>query len=302
MVLQLIEIFFSVITPVFALVLIGFLAGPKLQLEARTLSRAAYYFFIPAFVFDVISKARVDAGALGQMVLLGILIVVVTAFLGAMTAYVLNRSKEVVAAFALIASFGNVGNFGLPLIEFRLGADALVPATIYFLTISLTAFVVGVGAAGYVRGGGVSALLSVLKTPALLAVPPAFFFAQTGLAVPLSLQRVMGLLASAMIPVMLVALGVQLATNQGLRLEKDIWIISSVRLLAGPGVAALLALLIGVSGISRSTAIVQSGMPAAVLTSIIALEYDLLPDFVTSTVLFSTLASVATLTILLALI
>ena len=302
MLVHLIEIFVTVITPVFGLVIIGYFAGPRLKLEARTLSRSAYFLFIPAFVFDVISKARVEAGELGRMVLFGLAIVAATAFLGVMVAAALRRPKPVIAAFALIASFGNVGNFGLPLIEFRLGHEALIPATIYFLTISLAAFVVGVGAAGYVRGGGLSAALSVLKTPALLAVPPALFFARTGVAIPLPLERIIGLLAAAMIPVMLVALGVQLATSTGLRLEKDVWIVSAVRLLGGPLLAAGLALAFGVTGVSRATAIVQSGMPAAVLTSIIALEYDLLPDFVTSTVLFSTLSSVLTLTILLALV
>ena len=302
MLVHLIEIFVTVITPVFGLVIIGYFAGPRLKLEARTLSRSAYFLFIPAFVFDVISKARVEAGELGRMVLFGLAIVAATAALGVMVAAALRRPKPVMAAFALIASFGNVGNFGLPLIEFRLGHEALIPATIYFLTISLAAFVVGVGAAGYVRGGGLSAALSVLKTPALLAVPPALFFARTGVAIPLPLERIIGLLAAAMIPVMLVALGVQLATSTGLRLEKDVWIVSAVRLLGGPLLAAGLALAFGVTGVSRATAIVQSGMPAAVLTSIIALEYDLLPDFVTSTVLFSTLASVLTLTILLALV
>ncbi len=302
MLVHLIEIFVTVITPVFGLVIIGYFAGPRLKLEARTLSRSAYFLFIPAFVFDVISKARVEAGELGRMVLFGLAIVAATAALGVMVAAALRRPKPVMAAFALIASFGNVGNFGLPLIEFRLGHEALIPATIYFLTISLAAFVVGVGAAGYVRGGGLSAALSVLKTPALLAVPPALFFDRTGVAIPLPLERIIGLLAAAMIPVMLVALGVQLAASAGLRPEKDVWIVSAVRLLGGPLLAAGLALAFGVTGVSRATAIVQSGMPAAVLTSIIALEYDLLPDFVTSTVLFSTLASVLTLTILLALV
>ncbi|HEY79660.1 MAG TPA: AEC family transporter [Anaerolineae bacterium] len=302
MFLQLIDIFVTVITPVFSLVGIGYVAGPRLKLEARTLSRSAYYLFIPAFVFDVISKAQVEAGELGRMVGLGIAIVLVTAMLGAGVALLLRRPKPVIAAFALIASFGNVGNFGLPLIEFRLGGDALIPATIYFLTISLSAFVVGVGAAGYVRGGGLSAALSVLKTPALLAMIPAFFFARTGAAIPLPIERIISLLAAAMIPVMLVALGVQLASSTGLRLERDVWVASGARLLGGPVAAALLALIFGVEGASRATAIVQSGMPAAVLTSIIALEYDLLPDFVTSTVLFSTLASVLTLTLLLAMV
>ena len=300
MFMQLAHIFITVITPVFGLVLIGYAAGPALKLEARTLSRAAYYLFIPAFVFDVISKARVEASALGVMVFYGVAIVLVTALLGALAARLLDKSTALIAAFALIASFGNVGNFGLPLIEFRLGADALIPATIYFLVISLTAFVVGVGAANYVRGGKLRAMLAVVKTPALLVLPPALLFANAGVAIPLPLQRIISLLAAAMIPVMLVALGVQLAASTGLRLGREVWVASAVRLLGGPAVAAILALLFGIHDLSRATAIVQSGMPAAVLTSIIALEYDLLPDFVTSTVLVSTLASVVTLTLLLA--
>jgi predicted permease len=37
-------------------------------------------------------------------------------------------------------------------------------------------------------------------------------------------------------------------------------------------------------------------MPAAVFTSIIAIEHDLMPDLVTTTVLFTTAASALTLT------
>ncbi len=300
MLLQLADIFISVITPVFGLVVIGYLAGPPLKLEARTLSRAAYYLFIPAFVFDVISKAHVAAAELGMMVLYGTSIVLLTAALGALTARLFRQPAPVIAAFALIASFGNVGNFGLPLIEFKLGSQAMTPATIYFLTISIASFVVGVGAASYVRGGGLSAALSVVKTPALLALPPALFFARTGISLPTPAARIITLLAQAMIPVMLVALGVQLAASAGLRIDRKTLLASGVRLLGGPAVAAGLALLLGMTDLPRATAIIQSGMPAAVLTSIIALEYDLLPDFVTATVLVSTLASAITLTLLLA--
>ncbi|MCA9932238.1 MAG: hypothetical protein KC419_27325, partial [Anaerolineales bacterium] len=61
MIYQLVEIFFNVITPVFALVLIGYLAGPRLGLEARTLSRLAYFVLIPSFVFNVMSSAKMEA-------------------------------------------------------------------------------------------------------------------------------------------------------------------------------------------------------------------------------------------------
>ena len=56
------------------------------------------------------------------------------------------------------------------------------------------------------------------------------------------------------------------------------------------------------TGLARSTGILQASMPAAVLTVIIALEYDLVPGLVTTTVLFSTIASLVTLTIVLTLL
>jgi predicted permease len=73
-------------------------------------------------------------------------------------------------------------------------------------------------------------------------------------------------------------------------------------LLGGPILAAVLAALYGLSGLARSTGILQASMPAAVLTVIIALEYDLVPGLVTTTVLFSTLVSLVTLTIVLTLL
>ena len=62
MVLQVVTIFINVITPVFALVAIGYFAGPALGLEARTLSRFAYFILIPAFIFNVISSAELQPG------------------------------------------------------------------------------------------------------------------------------------------------------------------------------------------------------------------------------------------------
>jgi predicted permease len=54
---QLLTIFLNVLTPVFALILVGHLAGPVLRLDSRTLSRFAYFILTPAFVFDVLGTA-----------------------------------------------------------------------------------------------------------------------------------------------------------------------------------------------------------------------------------------------------
>lgn len=302
MFLQLAGIFINIITPVFALVLIGYFAGPWLNLEARTLSRFAYFILVPAFVFNIMSTAQVQATLATQMMIYTIVVHIGCALLGLFIAWLLKRPAEMAAAYVLIAVFGNVGNFGLPIIEFRLGQEAIVTATLYFLAISVIAFIIGVAAANWNRGRGWGAIWAVFKTPALIALLPALLLNWTDIEPPLFLSRAVSLLAGAMIPAMLVTLGVQLAGVERLAITQDTIIASSVRLIGGPILALILVIPFGLTGIERGAGIFQASMPAAVLTSIIALEHKLLPEFVTTTVLFSTLMSIITLTLLLAIV
>ena len=300
MLLQVAAIFANVITPVFGLVIIGYIAGPRLNLTAQTLSRFAYFILLPAFVFNVISAAEVQARLVIQMIIFIVVVHIGCALVGFIVARLLQRSAKMIAAYVLIAVFGNVGNFGLPIIEFRLGAEAIVAATIYFLAIITIAFIIGVAAANWHQGGRWTPMLAVFKTPALIAIVPALLLNWIDFEPPLFMSRIIILLAGGMIPTMLVALGVQLASMQTWQISPDMLIATLVRLIAGPALAIVLAMPFGLTGIERGAGIFQAGMPAAVLASIIALEYNLLPDFVTTTVLFSTLLSVITLTLLLA--
>jgi predicted permease len=296
------SVFVNVVTPVFAVVLVGYLAGPWLGLQVRTLSRVSYFVFMPAFVFDVVSQAPIQAGLTARMTVYILAVYGGCTLLAFGVAKGLRRSPEIAAMYVLIAVFSNSANFGLSMIKFRFGEAALVPGTIYFLVLTLIGFVVGVAAASWARGGALSAILSVFKTPSLIAFVPAVFFSATHFEVPLFATRITGLLADAMIPVMLVTLGVQLAEMGVPRFSSDVVAASAVRLIGGPILAAAIVIPFGLTGLERSTGILQASMPAAVLTTIIAIEYDLVPGLVTTTVLFSTLASLLTLTVVLSLV
>jgi predicted permease len=178
----------------------------------------------------------------------------------------------------------------------------VVSGTVYFIAISSTAFAVSVAAASWQKGGALRSVLAVLKTPALLAVPPALLVSWLGWSPPPLVMRPVELLSDGMIPTMLIALGVQLAAAGLPRLDADMVAASAVRLIAGPLLALALAAPMGVEGIARSVGVLQAAMPAAVLASIIAVENDLLPSFVITAVLVSTIASVVTLTVVLALV
>jgi hypothetical protein len=299
---QLFSIFLNVVTPVFGLALIGYLAGPRLGLEARTLSRTAYFIFVPAFVFNIFSQAQVEIDLAARMMAYIFVVDVACGILGFIVARLLGHSAEMIAAYILIAVFSNVGNFGLSIISFRFGETALTAGTVYFLTINITAFTIGVAAASWARGGKLSAVLAVFKTPGVVAAFPAAFFWLTPWEVPMFLARMGELLGGAMIPVLLVTMGVQLAEIGRPHLNRDVILASGVRLLGGPVLAVLLVFPFGLTGLERGAGILQASMPPAVLTIIVAMEHELAPKFVTTTLLAATLASLVTLTVLLSLL
>lgn len=299
---QLPGIFLNVLAPVFLLVLLGYAAGPRLQLEARTLSRFAYFILTPAFIFNILSKTRIEVGLATRMTLFIVTVYSCSALIGLVVALIQGHRGPLLAAYVMIAVFGNVGNFGLPIIQFAQGPEALGVATIYFLGNLVLAFIVCVIAANISRGIQLSMVTSVFKTPALLALPPALLANWVQLEVPQVVSRPMELLAAALIPTMLVVLGVQLAGAGRLRINRDVLLSSSVRLISGPVLAFLLVTPFGLTGMERDVAILQASMPTAVLVSIIAIENDVVPNFVTTTVLFSNLASIISLTIVLSIL
>jgi len=296
--LELFLVFLNVILPVFCIVLLGALLGGRLKLQAQTLTRTAYYVFVPAFIFQSISMADVPLTSVAKMLSFIILTHLLAVFIAAGIGRILGRSREMIAAFIMIAAFGNVGNYGLAVIQFRLGDVAVPPATIYFVAISISAFIICVGAAGWAHGGSRGAIWKVLKTPALWATVPAVLVSAGGLETPLMLNRMIGLLADAMIPVMLFALGLQLLEQGKVHLTSDVLIGSGIRLILTPLLALLVAAPFALNPIEISAGVLQAAMPVAILVAIIAKENDIVPEFVTSVVVVSTLASVVTLSLL----
>ncbi len=295
---ELLHVFLNVILPVFGIVALGYLLGGRLELQARTLTRVAYYVFVPAFIFEAIGSAEVPLDSALKMVVFIVGAQLLAVFIAGGIGRLLRRSKEMIAAFVMIAAFGNVGNYGLAVIRFRLGDVSVAPSTIYFVAITISAFVVCVGAAGWARGGSRGAVWGVLKTPALWAVIPALAVSQGSVEVPLMLTRMIGLLADAMIPVMLFSLGLQLLEEKKVTFSGDVVLASGIRLLLAPALAAATAIPFALGEIETVSGILQAGMPTAVLVAIIAKENNIVPGFVTSVVLVSTVASLVTLTLL----
>jgi hypothetical protein len=146
------------------------------------------------------------------------------------------------------------------------------------------------------------ALSRLLTVPAFYGLIAAGIVRHADWHVPLFLDRSVTLLSDASIPLMLVVLGLQIAEARTWPRSRVVLIsaASFLQLVVTPLVALLLAQWIGLSGMARQAAVLQASMPAAVVTTILAVEYELDATLVSGTVVLTTLLSPLTLTPLIA--
>jgi malate permease and related proteins len=234
------------------------------------------------------------------MVLLAVLVVIVMAAVGALLSIALRLTRSEAMAFLLVVMFSNGGNYGLPVVSFAFGEEALSYGTVFFLTGSVLTNTVGAFLAAAGRRSVRTAMTSVLRIPALYGIAAAMLVLATGAAMPAALLRPISMLSDAALPLMILVLGMQL--ERAGRPSRPALVAAAVcaSLLVAPLVALGLTSVFGVTGAARQAVVVLSSMPVAVATTILALEFDASPDFVTGAVFLSTILSPLTLAPLIA--
>jgi predicted permease len=222
------------------------------------------------------------------------------ALVARMVAFGMKLDRASVSAFLLVVMFSNGGNYGLPVVLFAFGRDALSHASVYFVTSAVLVYTVGVLLAASGRRSVRRALRGLLKVPAAWAVVAAAMVLVSGLTMPLTLMRPITLLGDAALPMMILVLGMQLERASLPERPRVVAVAVILSLAVAPIVALAMASLLGLAGPARQAAVLQASMPTAVVTTILALEYDVMPTFVTSVVLLATVLSPLTLTVLIA--
>ena len=109
----------------------------------------------------------------GRIALLAILVMVVMGLLARIAAIPFRLSRAELSGFLLVAMFSNGGNYGLPVVLFAFGNEALAPATVYFVTSSILTYTAGVFLAASGRRSVSRAIFGISRTPAIYGVGAA---------------------------------------------------------------------------------------------------------------------------------
>lgn len=277
----------------------GFLLGKFLTVDSRSLGRVVFYVFSPLLVFDLMIKSKLDLQQALTTVGYTVSMITIMGLLAFLLSKLLKLERPNMLAVILTVAFGNTGNYGLPLVKFAFGNDALAIASIYYITTTILFNTVGVIIASLGHMDLRSAVLGIFKLPILYGVLLAILVRVFGIELPLPISRTIEIAANGAIPVMLILLGLELTRIQWSHNFRALGLGVFTKLLFAPLIGLLIASLFGLGHTARQASVLEASMPAAVATTVVATEYQLEPSLVTAIVFLGTALSPLTLTPLL---
>lgn len=303
----LLQVFSEVILPIVVIATIGYMLEGAFPLDARTLNRISLYGLSPCLLFVTLLRTKVNGGEALRLALLMLLVIITMCVCAYVVARVMKLGVRERSGFMLASTFMNSGNYGLPASRFAFGEVGFQYAVIGYLIQTFLSQTLAVYVASSGSGNRRAALLQVLRMPMLYAAGLALFLRLLGVGldesngvIAVGLYRGLRLVADATLPFFLLILGMQLRRRKPLGSFGPLGTATTLRLVASVPIAFGVAYFLGLSDLALRVGIMQAAMPTAVNTTILALEFDTWPHFVSNVVVATTVMSLLTLTILLA--
>ena len=297
--------------PVFALILTGWLAARWRILGAGAtdaLNRYVVYLSLPALLFRAMTQVNLTHmahwGFVGAFAG-GIAVTFLASFLGARRT---QRALTDRGIQGLAASYANAGYMGIPLCLALLGPDSMAPATFTTLLTASVLFGFAIALIEFDRQQTPNLSLTLfkvgralLRNPLLAAPLLGLAWAFTGLALPEGVDRYVALLGASASPCALVTIGLFLAQTETSSSGPGVMRLVAGKLLLQPAVTAVLAFYVfAMPPVWAWTAVLMSALPIGTGPFMLAQMYGRAARVPSRAILVSTVASVLTVSLLVA--
>jgi malate permease and related proteins len=296
------SVFVNVVLPVFIVAGMGFLVQRRFRPSIPALNQTALYIMLPCLLFTSLLKVDFHSEEPIRILAFTLLLTASMLALSVLVGRVIGLDRVTTSAFMLTVAFPNLGNYGLPVVLLAYGQEGLAIALVLISLQSLYGSTLSIVLASSGSMSLKSAFLQVLRLPTIYAVFAALLVNLFQLPLPNFILAAIGIPAQAAIPLMVIVLGMQLAGTKGIEAPRLVGTAVFTRLVLGPIVGLGLALLLGLTGVTRDVMIVGAAMPSAVFTIVMATQFNARPRLVSDVVIASTLASIVTVTVVLSLL
>ncbi|MBI2850969.1 MAG: AEC family transporter [Chloroflexi bacterium] len=283
----------NVVLPTFIVILIGYLWGKIKKPDMTAIVEMVFYIGLPAIAFtSVIDKKIVLLDA--SKIWASALIIMFGCGLTAWLVFKIMRQKH--SGLYMPILIMNTVNIPFPIIFLVYGAEGLFAATLFYIPNMLALYSIGI----YLASGKPwkDSLKDVLRVPALYAAVAGLVVNFGNITVPELIVKPLSFIGLMVIPLVLLIAGYNLSTVRLKSLPTPL-LASFLRLGVGLALGFLAVGMFNLTGILKAVVILDSAMPAAVNTAMLATKYKNEAELVSSVVFITTIASLAIIPFLL---
>ncbi|OJE38696.1 transporter [Bacillus tropicus] len=292
-------IILDVILPILILMLIGAILQRKFQFDLKQLSTLITYCLMPAAVFVNIYDIRIEIDLLLQIIYYLMLYSLSLIIVSHLISKILKLEIGESAALKNSISLMNSGNYGLPVSQLIFSQNPVGVSIQIFIVIFQNLLTYSYGIYNLLSAtktiGGI--IQSFLRLPVFHALVLGILFQSFKIQLPNSILLPLNQLANGFVAIALILLGAQLSNIKLNFFHRVITWALIGRLLMGPLVAFAMIYLLDIDGIVAQSLFIASSFPTSRNTSTIAMEYQIEPELHAQIVLFSTLFSIITVTV-----
>ena len=278
---------------------LGFVMQTKFDLNIQTLARLNIYFLVPGFIFVKLYSTHISFNLFGNILLFFILYVAILYVISHFIGKAIGLEKGEKTTFSNSTMFFNSGNYGVPVNDLVFKSDPLAMSIqVIMLTLqNIFLFSYGIFSLQSIKVGKLKAALGYFKMPVLYAMLAGVLLNVYNVPIPSFIWVPANYIADAMIALALFTLGAQVAKIKFSTGLTTVYYSLALRLAIGPLIALAIIYIFKVDGIVAQALLIGSAMPTSVNSAVIAEEYNNHPDLAAQIVLFSTLFSAITVTL-----
>ncbi|CAN7613530.1 AEC family transporter [Rhizobium sp. LjRoot30] len=302
---------FGLLMPFFGLILIGYAAARITRQPAEALgwlNTFIIYAALPALFFKLVARTPIEELTRVDFIATDLAATyLVFAVIFAIGCWIRKNSVADSTIQAFAGAYGNIGYMGPGLALLAFGEKAAVPVALIVCFENALHFIVAPAmmalAGGDKRSPGQLArdvARKVALHPFILSCAAGFLVAALAVPIPTAMQGLVDYLAQAAAPCALFAMGVTLALRPLKRVPAEIFYIVPAKLIVHPLlVYGLLTWVGGFDPVWISSAVLLAALPTATNVFVIGQQYGVWQERASATILLTTVASVATVSVFL---
>lgn len=272
--------------------------GLDADLARRVLTTAVFNLFLPALVLSVLWRSRLGLESL-KIALYGVAVILAGAGLAWVAGRVWRIERRRLGAAMLGIAFPNVTYLGLPVLEQAFGPwtrALVIQIDLFAATPMLLVFGAAIGRRYGEADGEGPAWRGLLANPPLWAAAAATLLSLAGVPVPAGLGAMLDTLGGAVIPLMLVSLGMGLGWDSWRRSNIPLAaLVLALRLAALPWLGLALGRRMGFAGDTLAALVMEAGMPCMLMGVAYCDRYRLDTAFYSMAAALTTLAALFSL-------